>query len=105
MARLNLPVVTIILNNDVLGWIKHIQKSNYQGNYISSDFTHVDFAIVAKGFGVKGKTIKTLDELDACLNKSTEPDGPVVIDILTDQWETPVLNFSPKGIDTASYGS
>ncbi|MEN8243911.1 MAG: thiamine pyrophosphate-binding protein [Thermodesulfobacteriota bacterium] len=103
MARLNLPVVTIILNNDILGWIKHIQKDNYQGNYISSDFTHVDFATVAKGFGVKGYTIKALDELDACLNESTEPDGPVVIDILTDQWETPVLNFSPKG--GASYGS
>lgn len=62
-----------------------------------------DFATVAKGFGVKGYTIKALDELEVCLNESAEPDGPVVIDILSDQWETPVLNFSPK--DTASYGS
>jgi len=103
MARLNLPVVTIILNNDTLGWIKHVQKDNYQENYISTDFNHVDFATVAKGFGVKGYTIKSLDELDVCLNESAEPDGPVVIDVLSDQWKSPVLNFSPK--DTTSYGS
>jgi acetolactate synthase I/II/III large subunit len=54
MSRLNLPVVTIVLNNDVLGWIKHGQKGRYEGNYISCDFSHVDFAIVAKGFGARG---------------------------------------------------
>ena len=96
MVRLNLPVVTMILNNNTLGWIKHVQKDHYQGNYISTDFNQVDFAMVAKGFGAKGYTIKALDELDVCLNESAEPDGPVVIDILSDQWETPVLNFQPK---------
>lgn len=103
MARLNLPVVTMILNNDTLGWIKHVQKDRYQGNYISTDFSHVDFATVARGFGIEGYTVKSINELDACLNKSAKPDGPVIIDIISDQWETPVLSFPPK--DTASYGS
>ena len=103
MARLNLPVVTMVFNNDTLGWIKHAQKDYYHGNYISTDFSHVDFATVAKGFGVNSYTARTIDELEDCLNKAEAPDGPMVIDVMSDQWETPVLSFSPKV--TTSYAS
>ena len=36
--------------NNVLGRIKYAQKSGYEENYISTDFSQVDFATVAKGF-------------------------------------------------------
>lgn len=91
MRRFNLPVIVIVLNNDVLGWIKHGQKGQFKGNYISCDFCHVDFATVAKGFGAKGYTVKTVKELKDALAKETAPKGPVVIDIMTDQWESPMV--------------
>ncbi len=93
MVRLNLPIVTILFNNDTLGWIKHIQKDKYQENYISTDFSHVDFAIVAEGFGAKGISVNSVDELHAVLPDLNPNNGPVVIDITTDQWETPVLTL------------
>jgi acetolactate synthase-1/2/3 large subunit len=91
MNRLKLPVVIIVLNNNVLGWIKHAQKSGYQENYISTDFSQVDFATVARGFGARGYTVRSLEELKACLTKEKSPQGPAVIDVIVDQWESPVL--------------
>jgi len=91
MNRLNLPVVIIVLNNNALGWIKHAQKFGYQENYISTDFSQVDFATVARGFGARGYTVRSLEELKDCLAKEKSPQGPAVIDVKVDQWESPVL--------------
>ncbi len=94
MKRLNLPVVTLVFNNDTLGWIKHVQKSYYDQNYVSTDFAHVDFATVASGFGARAYTARTLDEVREALAQEANPDGPAVIDVISDQWETPVLGLS-----------
>jgi acetolactate synthase I/II/III large subunit len=91
MNRLKLPVVVLVLNNNVLGWIKHAQKFGYKENYISTDFSLVDFATVAKGFGARGYTVRSLEELKDCLAKEKSPQGPAVIDVIVDQWESPVL--------------
>jgi acetolactate synthase-1/2/3 large subunit len=91
MVRLNLPVVTILLNNDILGWIKHIQRDHYAENYVSTDFAHVDFATVARGFGTRDYTVRTLDEFDQCLAKEASPEGPAVIDVISDPWASPIL--------------
>lgn len=97
MARLNLPIVTILFNNDCLGWIKHIQKTRYQERYISCDFNHIDFATVARGFNVRSYHAATLDQLVEAMAAEQAPDGPALIDIRTDQWETPVLRNASGG--------
>lgn len=91
MCRFNLPVLNIILNNDVLGWIKHVQRDFYQENYVSTDFCHVDFATVAKGFGVRNHTVRTPDELKQALELEKSPKGPSVIDVISDPWESPIF--------------
>lgn len=93
MKRLELPVVSIVLNNDTLGWIKHVQKDYYQEKYISTDFSHVDFNTVARGFGARGYTAHTIDEFKAYLDQEASPKGPAVIEVISDQWETPVLGL------------
>jgi len=97
MARLELPVVTILFNNDTLAWIKHVQKNRFKDSFISTDFRHIDFAMVARGFGARAYTVQTLDALQSALEKEKAPNGPAVIDMFTDQWETPVLRFSSSG--------
>ena len=91
MNRLGLPIISIILNNDTLGWIKHIQKKRYAERYISCDFKHIDFSTVARGFGVKGYQVTSLDQLGSILSEEKDPNGPVLLDITTDPWQTPVL--------------
>ena len=97
MARLELPVVTILFNNDALAWIKHVEKNRFKEGFISTDFRHIDFATVAKGFGARGYTVQTLDALQTALESEKTPKGPSLIDMFTDQWETPVLRFSSSG--------
>lgn len=91
MNRLGLPIVSLIFNNDTLGWIKHIQKKRYAERYISCDFKHIDFSTVARGFGVKGYQVTSLDQLGSILSEEKYPKGPVLLDIATDPWQTPVL--------------
>ena len=97
MWRLDLPIVSIILNNDTFAWIKHVEKARLVEQYISVDFHHVDFATVAKGFGARGHNAKTASELAAALDHEKSPQGPALIDIATDQWETSVLRTSSGG--------
>jgi acetolactate synthase-1/2/3 large subunit len=97
MARLKLPVVTIVFNNSSLAWVKHVQQKRFKEGYISTDFHQVDFSMVARGFGVHGYTVRTVDEFASSLEKEQNPKGPAVIDIVTDVWETPVLRFSSIG--------
>lgn len=97
MVRLNLPVVNIIFNNDILGWIKHVQKKRYGHNFISTDFNHIDFATVAKGFNVRSYQVNSLIELDHVLGQEREPSGPALVDMRTDQWATPVLRNASGG--------
>lgn len=94
MARLELPIVTLIFNNSTLGWIKHIQKDRYQERYISTDFTEVDFATVSAGFGVEGYRVTKIEELTGLLKKIQKPKKPVLFDVMVDQWVTPVLSYT-----------
>lgn len=94
MARLKLPVTTILFNNSTLAWIKHVEKVRFGDRYISSDFSLVDFATVSKGFGVPAESVKTVADLQRALEVARNTEGPIVIDIITDQWETPVVKFS-----------
>ena len=97
MARLGLPIISIVFNNDSLAWVKHIQRQRFKNNFISTDFHHIDFATVAKGFGVHSHTARTADELGSALSDVKIQSGPAVIDVITDQWETPVLRSSSIG--------
>jgi acetolactate synthase-1/2/3 large subunit len=93
MRRFDLPVVSIVFNNDTLGWIKHVQKSYFEENYISTDYSHIDFATVAKGFGVRSYTARTMAEVREFIALEKSPKGPAVIEVISGQWETPVLGL------------
>ena len=67
MTRAQLPILTFIFTNDTLGWIKHVQRDYYDQNYVSTDYHHIDFAQVARGFGVRSYNVTTLDDLRAAL--------------------------------------
>jgi acetolactate synthase-1/2/3 large subunit len=64
MADLKLNITIILLNNGHLGLVRQQQELFYDKNYMASKFeTNVDYATIAKGFG-----IESMD-----LAKSTEP--------------------------------
>ena len=55
----NIPIVTVILNNGALGWVKHGQGNRT----IASTFADTNYAEVANAMGVKGIRGAQPDEL------------------------------------------
>jgi acetolactate synthase-1/2/3 large subunit len=93
LAKYGLKVVSVVLNNSALSWIKWGQKIAWGGRFQSSDFPEVDFATVARGFGCHGVRVTRPEDLRPALEAAFEGDGPVVIDVKTEEWETPILAY------------
>ncbi len=93
LAKYGLKVVSIVLNNNALSWIKWNQRMTWGERYQSSDFPEIDFAAVARGFGCQGISVTRPDQLASALEAAFDGEGPVVIDVKTEEWETPLLAY------------
>lgn len=93
MARLGLPILSVIINNSALAWVKHSQARRLDGQALSSDFSRVDFAASARGLGAQGVRVATLAELEPVLLewKASRERTPTVVDVEVDDVETPVV--------------
>ena len=92
-----LPVVTVIFNNNALGLPRQWQSMFFEGRYSHSTLNRkTDFAALAKAFGAEGHTVKTLSGLEEALEKL--PDNlPVVIDCRIDMDEKAFPMIPPGG--------
>ena len=91
------PVVTIIMNNSVLGMVRQWQGTFYGRRFSSSEPERVtDFKKVVEGFGGKGFVCETVEELKLALKSLENLDGPVWIDCKIDR-EEKVLPMIPAG--------
>ena len=92
-AEQHLPVINVVLTNKSLGFILAEQDDTPQP-HSSVTLSDIDFAKVAEGFGVKGFTVRTRDELRTVLDHVARTTEPVLIDIkVTDDRELPVEHF------------
>ena len=92
-----LPVVTVIMNNAVLGMVRQWQASFYERRFSSSEPERkTDYVAVAKAFGGEGYLCNTPAELEEAMAKALKADGPVWIDCRIDR-EEKVLPMIPSG--------
>ena len=76
-----LPVVAVILNNQVLGMVHQWQTLFYSRRYSYTEVKRAtDFVKLAESFGARGKRINHKDELQAVLTQAFNDDLPWVID-------------------------
>lgn len=95
----NLPIITIIFNNQVLGMVRQWQTSFYEGRYSSTDpHRQTDFVKLAEGFGAKGYRATTPAEFREALADAMKQDGPSWIDCRIGKDER-VLPMIPGGGD------
>ena len=94
-----LPIITVIFNNQVLGMVRQWQTSFYGKRYSSTDpHRKTDFVKVAEGFGAKGYRAATLEEFRTALADALQQEGPSWIDCRIDKDER-VLPMIPGGGD------
>ena len=93
----NLPVITIIMNNRVLGNVRQWQTMFYGGRYSQTDpHRKTDYVKLADAFGARGVRVTNIAELRDALREAMKRTGPVLIDAQIDKDER-VLPMIPAG--------
>lgn len=111
-AKQELPVIDVIINNNVLGMVRQWQRLFYgeRFSYTTLD-KPTDYNMVAEGLGANGYTVSNMDELRAAIKSALETrNKPTVINCLIHQdemvmpmvpggqsIEEPILEITPDG--------
>ncbi len=89
-----LPIITVIMNNRVLGMVYQWQTSFYGKRYSSTTPNRkTDFPKLAEAFGAKGFSASTPGEFEDVFKKALKEKGPVWIDcaIATEERVLPMI--------------
>ena len=93
----NVPVITVIFNNSVLGMVRQWQGAFYGRRFSSSEPERVtNYVKVAEGFGGRGFHCETPAEFEAAMKEAMTMTGPVWIECVVDR-EEKVLPMIPGG--------
>ena len=93
----NLPVITVIMNNTVLGMVRQWQRCFYGKRFAATDpHRQTNFVKLAEAFGAKGYYASTIAEFKAAFEKALKANGPVWIECEIDKDER-VLPMIPAG--------
>jgi acetolactate synthase-1/2/3 large subunit len=93
----NLPIVTVILNNGVLGMVRQWQTIFYEKRYSQTTLNRAtDFVRLAQAFGAHGERAVNLNELNAVLSRLDDK-LPTVIDCVIGMDEMVFPMIPPGG--------
>ena len=93
----DLPIITVIFNNQVLGMVRQWQTTFYEKRYSDTDpHRKTDFVKLAEGFGAKGYRAATPAEFKAAFADAMKQKGPGWIDCRIGKDEK-VLPMIPGG--------
>lgn len=101
IARDRLPITVVVFNNYSLGMIRHFQEmyfnKEYQGTTIDSGYTAPNFVEVANGYGIRGLSIKSVNDL----SNIKFDDEPLLVEICLDEetYVFPKLEFGKPNQD------
>ena len=81
-VQYRIPVVTVVLNNSVLGWVKDGQRR--RGNrFIASALGQSDYAKIARAMGCASARIESIADLVAELGRLKGATEPTLLDVVT----------------------
>lgn len=93
----NLPIITVIMNNRVLGMVYQWQNNFYNRKFsATTPERKTDFPKLAEAFGATGYSAATPKEFEEVFAKALKSDGPVWIDCAIAREER-VLPMIPSG--------
>ncbi|MBK5201794.1 MAG: biosynthetic-type acetolactate synthase large subunit [Spirochaetaceae bacterium] len=81
MARYNLPVIVVIMDNHTLGMVRQWQTLFYDKHYSQTTLdTPIDWVKLAEAYGVVGMSLDVDDDPNEVIKKALSLNRPVVID-------------------------
>jgi acetolactate synthase-1/2/3 large subunit len=82
-AHHSLPILVLVVNNNMYGTIRMHQERSYPGRTIGTDLTNPDFATFARAFGAHAETISKTAEFPAAVERALESGGLALIELQT----------------------
>ena len=82
-VKYNMPIKTIILNNNELGKISKEQRAGGWNKW-ATDLVNPDFALFAKSCGAHGEKVTDKNMVDQALNTLFSIQGPGLVEVVTD---------------------
>lgn len=81
MVQHEIPVVTIVFNDNAFGNVKRIQMEQMGGRLLASELVNPDYLTLAKAFGVTGRRAHDAAELRIAIRESIKADEPTLIEV------------------------
>ncbi len=91
--RLNIKVVTIVLNNQILGYQRHGEEWLFGHHSAAADLGPVDHAAIARACDCFGERVASSEAFAPALDRAMRDDRPAVLDVVTDDEARAPLTF------------
>lgn len=105
-VQADLPILVVVLNNHVLGMVDQWQHQFYESRRSHVDIAEpADCAAVARGFGARAWTVRTVAELEPALAEALDAGGTAVLDVHTAAGEIlyPMIEPGAAAVDMVEH--
>lgn len=89
MVRLKLPIIIFVNNDSAWNMIKAMQDSMFARNYVGTLLPDIDYAAIARGFGLNAERITAQREILSAYERAVASGKPSLIDCVTDKRNIP----------------
>jgi acetolactate synthase-1/2/3 large subunit len=83
-VQYNLPIIFIVVNNNMYGTIRMHQEKHYPGRVMGTDLVNPQFATYARAFGAAGEIVEDTSQFEAAFQRCVASGKPAVIEIRID---------------------
>ena len=80
-SQWNIPVKTIILDNEHLGMVRQWQELFFEKRYSAVELQNPDFVMISKGFGVEAAVVDKPEDLSKAIKTMLDFKGPYVLHV------------------------
>lgn len=87
-SRYNIPIIEVIINNQVLGMVRQWQTLFYGKRYSQTVLNDkVDYIKLSEALGVKAIRVTKKEEVEGAIKEALSTKGPVVIEVVIESDE------------------
>jgi len=88
-VQYDIPLVTIVFNNNIYGNVKRQQEEWFGGRFIASDLHNPDYLKLADAIGMQGYRVESAEDLKNTLETAFKARKPCLIEVPVDEMPSP----------------
>ena len=88
-VQYNIPLVTIVFNNNLYGNVKRQQEEWFGARYIASDLHNPDYLKLADAIGMQGYRVESAEDLKSTLEIAFKARKPCLIEVPVEEMPSP----------------